>query len=77
MGSNFGPGLMSAVGIKDPLIRGLAAAGTAGDLGTTSLTSKEPETMPFCALSYSLVATASTVLATTPAVRNALFAIVG
>ncbi len=31
---------MSAVGIKDTIARGLAAAGTAGGLGTSSLTSK-------------------------------------
>ncbi len=43
LGANFGPSLMSAVGIKDTIARGLAAAGTAGGLGTASLTSKEPE----------------------------------
>eukprot|EP00798_Chlamydomonas_sp_ICE-L_P007234 gene7234-342_t len=77
LGANFGPGLLSAVGIKDTIARGLAAAGTAGGLGTASLTSKEPEALPFCALSYSLVGIISTILATSPAVRNALFAIVG
>lgn len=40
LGANFGPGLMSAVGIKDTIARGLAAAGTAGGLGTASLTSR-------------------------------------
>ena len=40
LGANFGPGLMSALGIKDTIARGLAAAGTAGGLGTSSLTSK-------------------------------------
>lgn len=40
LGANFGPGLMSAVGIKDTIARGLAAAGTAGGLGTASLTAK-------------------------------------
>ncbi len=77
LGANFGPGLMSAVGIKDTIARGLAAAGTAGGLGTASLTSKEPEALPFCALSYSLVGILSTLLATLPFVREALFAIVG
>lgn len=40
VGANFGPNLMSAVGIKDTIARGLAAAATAGGLGTASLTSK-------------------------------------
>lgn len=30
LGANFGPGLMSALGFKDTIARGLAAAGTAG-----------------------------------------------
>eukprot|EP00197_Chlamydomonas_leiostraca_P003092 CAMPEP_0202869602 /NCGR_PEP_ID=MMETSP1391-20130828/12544_1 /ASSEMBLY_ACC=CAM_ASM_000867 /TAXON_ID=1034604 /ORGANISM="Chlamydomonas leiostraca, Strain SAG 11-49" /LENGTH=506 /DNA_ID=CAMNT_0049549939 /DNA_START=116 /DNA_END=1636 /DNA_ORIENTATION=- len=77
LGANFGPSLMTAVGIKDTIARGLAAAGTAGGLGTASLTSKEPEALPFCALSYSMVGILSTVLATIPFVRNALIGIVG
>ncbi|GLC58524.1 hypothetical protein PLESTB_001370500 [Pleodorina starrii] len=77
LGANFGPNLMTAVGIKDTIARGLAAAGTAGGLGTASLTSKEPEALPFCALSYSLVGILSTFLAAVPAVRNALLGIVG
>jgi len=77
LGANFGPGLMSAVGIKDTIARGLAAAGTAGGLGTASLTSKEPEALPFCALSYSMVGILSTFLAATPFVRNMLISIVG
>lgn len=76
LGANFGPGLMSAVGIKDTIARGLAAAGTAGGLGTASLTSKEPEALPFCALSYAMVGIFSTCLTAVPAVRDALVAIV-
>jgi putative effector of murein hydrolase len=55
LGANFGPSLMTALGYKDTISRGLAAAATAGGLGTASLTSKEPEALPFCALSYSMV----------------------
>jgi putative effector of murein hydrolase len=76
LGANFGPGLMTAVGIKDTIARGLAAAGTAGGLGTASLTSKEPEALPFCALSYAMVGIFSTCVTAIPAVRDALIAIV-
>lgn len=76
LGANFGPGLMTAVGIKDTIARGLAAAGTAGGLGTASLTSKEPEALPFCALSYAMVGIFSTCVTAVPAVRDALIAIV-
>jgi hypothetical protein len=41
------------------------------------LTSKEPEALPFCALSYSMVGILSTFLATIPFVRAALIGIVG
>lgn len=76
LGANFGPGLMTAVGIKDTIARGLAAAGTAGGLGTASLTSKEPEALPFCALSYAMVGIFSTCVTAVPAVRDLLVAIV-
>ncbi|GFH23886.1 uncharacterized protein HaLaN_21578 [Haematococcus lacustris] len=76
LGANFGPSLMSALGIRDTIARGLAAAGTAGGLGTASLTSKEPEALPFCALSYSMVGIISTFLATVPAVRQVLIGII-
>jgi putative effector of murein hydrolase len=77
LGANFGPDLMTKFGIKDTIARGLAAAATAGGLGTASLTSREPEALPFCALSYSMIGILSTVFASIPFVREALIAIVG
>jgi hypothetical protein len=77
LGANFGPDLMTRFGIKDTIARGLAAAATAGGLGTASLTSREPEALPFCALSYSMIGILSTVFAAIPQVRGALLAIVG
>eukprot|EP00775_Hariotina_reticulata_P011013 gene11013-11167_t len=77
LGANFGPNLMTAFGVKDTIARGLAAAGTAGGLGTASLTSKEPEALPFCALSYALVGIFSTVIMSVPAVRDVVISIVG
>jgi len=77
LGANFGPGLMTKFGVKDTIARGLAAAGTAGGLGTASLTSKEPEALPFCALSYALVGIFSTVIMSVPAVRDIVIGIVG
>jgi len=60
---------MTRFGIKDTIARGLAAAATAGGLGTASLTSKEPEALPFCALSYALVGIFSTLIMSIPAVQ--------
>jgi hypothetical protein len=49
----------------------------AGGLGTASLTSKEPEALPFCALSYSMIGIISTVLAQLPFIRESLISIIG
>lgn len=38
---------------------------------------QEPEALPFCALSYTMVGIISTVLASVPAFRSALISIVG
>ncbi len=64
---------MTRFGIKDTIARGLAAAATAGGLGTASLTSKEPEALPFCALSYALVGIFSTCIMSIPAVQVGFF----
>lgn len=77
LGANFGPTIMTKAGVKDTIARGLAAAGTSGGLGTASLTSKEPEALPFCALAYSMVGIMSTVIVTVPAVRVAILSIIG
>ena len=68
---------MNAFGIKDTISRGLSIAASAHGLGTASLTSKEPEALPFCALSYSMCGILATILASTPAIRTAILAIVG
>lgn len=77
LAANFCITLLNAIGCKDTIARGLAAAGTGGGFGTAALTSKEPEAMPFCALSYSMVGIFSTLLATVPQVRQMLFAVLG
>lgn len=77
MTANFGPALLTIFGYKDTIARGLAAAATGGGFGTAALTSKEPEALPFCALSYSMVGILSTILASIPQVREMIIAICG
>lgn len=77
LGANFGPNLMTLCGQRDTIARGLAAAATSGGLGTASLVSREPEALPFCALSYSMTGIISTVLVTIPQFRQLLWSIVG
>ncbi len=77
LAANFGPQILTAMGFKDTISRGLSAAGTGGGFGTAALTSKEPEALPFCALAYSMVGILSSVLASIPMVREAIIAITG
>lgn len=77
LAANFCIALLNAIGCKDTIARGLAAAGTGGGFGTAAITSKEPEAMPFCALAYSMVGIFSTILASTPQFRALLFSITG
>lgn len=75
LGANFGQSIMTRVGYKDPIARGLAQAGAAHGLGTAAIASEEPEALPFCALAYALIGVISTVLVSIPAVRGSLVAI--
>lgn len=43
LGANFGPTLLTMAGVHNTIARGLAAAATAGGLGTASLTAKVGE----------------------------------
>ena len=43
--------LLDAARFKDPIARGLAAAAAAHGFGTAALSAREPETLPYCALS--------------------------
>jgi putative effector of murein hydrolase len=54
VGSNFAQILLDKLGLDDPIARGMATASSAHGLGTTSLSAKEPEALPFCAIAYAL-----------------------
>nr|QKY15132.1 plastidal glycolate glycerate translocator (PLGG) [Polytomella parva] len=75
LGANFGPNLMTMIGVRDVIARGMAAAATAGGLGTAAIAAKEPEALPFCALSYSMIGIMSTCFAAVPPIMNALVAV--
>ena len=59
-------------GANDPISRGMATAASSHGLGTAALVSKEPEALPYAALSYALSGIVSSVLAATPVVTAAL-----
>ena len=47
--------LLDAARFKDPIARGLAAAAAAHGFGTAALSAREPETLPYCALSCEFI----------------------
>ncbi|MCO5597534.1 hypothetical protein L7F22_051612 [Adiantum nelumboides] len=77
VGANFAQMLMDKLGWEDPIARGMATASSAHGLGTAALSAKEPEALPFCAISYALTGIFCSLLCCVPAVKQSLFSIVG
>ncbi|PRW39064.1 plastidal glycolate glycerate translocator chloroplastic [Chlorella sorokiniana] len=58
--------LLDAARFKDPIARGLAAAAAAHGFGTAALSAREPETLPYCALSYAMSGVTASLWAALP-----------
>lgn len=71
LGATYGRTLLDAMGIYDPVTRGLAVGGAAQGLGVTSMMS-EADAYPFAAMSMILTAISATVLVSIPAVKDTL-----
>ena len=70
-GANFGASILSALGIKDPVARGLSIGAAAHGLGTAAFTS-EKDAFPFAAIAMALTASAATVTVSIPFFRRML-----
>ena len=77
LGSALATKVLDQSGANDPISRGMATAASSHGLGTAALVSKEPEALPYAALSYALSGIVSSVLAATPVVTAALVGIAG
>lgn len=75
-GATVGARALSAMGIEDPVSRGLGIGAAAQGLGTASFAG-EKDAFPFAALSMVLTALAATTLSSVPAVKEALHKIIG
>jgi len=75
-GATFGTRILTAVGIYDPVARGLAIGAAAQGLGTASIIN-EKEAFPFAAISMILTAVSATTLTSIPAIKAALLNIAG
>lgn len=71
LGATFGKTFLNALGIKDPICRGLGIGSSSQGLGVASM-ADEPEAFPFAAISMVLTAVAATSIASIPATKNAL-----
>lgn len=74
LGATYGRTILDAMGIYDPVTRGLAVGGAAQGLGVTSMMS-EADAYPFAAMSMILTAISATVLVSIPAVKDTLLKI--
>lgn len=70
-GGTFGARILTAVGIEDPVSRGIGIGGSAQGLGVASM-SNEKEAFPFAAISMVLTAVAATTLVSIPAVKECI-----
>ncbi|KAG0550009.1 hypothetical protein BDA96_01G303100 [Sorghum bicolor] len=77
LGANFVLAAMEKLRLNDPISRGIATAASAQGLGTAALSAKEPEALPFCAISYSFTGIFGSLICSIPAVRQSLIFIAG
>lgn len=71
LGGTYGKMFLNAVGIVDPIARGLSMGASALGLGVAAV-SDEPDAFPFAAIAMVLTAVVGTSLVTIPAVKDSL-----
>jgi putative effector of murein hydrolase len=71
IGANFGASILDAVGIKDPVARGLGIGAAAHGLGTAAF-ANEKDAFPFAAIAMALTASACTCLVSVPPIKTAV-----
>jgi len=77
IGTSLCQPLLTRLGYKDPIVRGMGVAGAAHGLGTAGLAANEPDALPFCALACALIGIQASLVSCLPAVRIALMSIAG
>ena len=71
IGASYGIPLLNAIGIKDPVSRGLGIGSSSQGLGVASIAG-EPDAFPFASVAMVLTAVSATTIASIPSARNAL-----
>jgi putative effector of murein hydrolase len=70
-GASYGKAFLDALGVTDPLLRGLAIGSSAQGLGVASM-ADEVDAFPFAAMAMVLTAIAGTTFAAIPSIQKAL-----
>ena len=73
-GATYARRALDAMGIADPITRGLAVGASSQGLGVASLVG-EPDAFPFAAMSMVLTAVCATIVVSIPSLKDALIAV--
>ena len=71
IGANFGAAIFNALGIRNPVARGMGMGAAAHGLGTAAI-ADEPDAFPFAAIAMALTASAATVTVSIPFFRRVI-----
>jgi putative effector of murein hydrolase len=71
IGASYGVPLLNALGVSDPICRGLGMGSSAQGLGVAAI-ANEPDAFAFASVAMILTAVSATTLVSFPAIRNAL-----
>jgi putative effector of murein hydrolase len=77
LGANFGPAICDALGLRNPIARGVANGGSGLALASAALASTDPAAFPFGTLTMTLTSTIATILFSMPPFQQMLFYIAG
>jgi putative effector of murein hydrolase len=77
LSGNFSPLILDALGLTNPISRGIGVGGSGLALGAASIASSEPAAFPFAVLTMSITSTIGTVLYSIPVFRRFVFWVAG
>jgi len=77
LGANFGPNILAALGMNNPISRGVGLGGGGLAVAAASLAGPDPAAFPFAVLSMTLTSTISTFLFTMPWFQRLVFWVAG
>lgn len=77
LGGSFCVQMLNLFGIRDTITRGMATAASSHGVGTATLSAREPDALPFCALTYVVTGVLATLFASIPIVQKAIFLLAG